>query len=227
MTDDAPVMDAPVRVMLVDDDALVRSGLQLLLGNEATIRVVAEAADGADVPAQLDLHSVDVMLMDLRMPRVDGIEATRRVLQRPEPRPRVLVLTTFDDDELVLGALQAGADGFLLKHTAPTDIIAAIHAVHAGDAVLSPSITRSLVQQVSAGSAGDAAARATTTKRLADLTDREREVADAVARGASNADIAAELHMSVATVKAHITKLFAKLGVQNRVQLALLIHDAR
>jgi DNA-binding NarL/FixJ family response regulator len=163
--------------------------------------------------------------MDLRMPRVDGIAATRRVLSRVNP-PRVLVLTTFDDDELVYGALEAGADGFLLKHTAPAQIVAAIEAVHAGDAVLSPSVTRRLVERVSGTNTQTAAERSAIAARLATLTDREVEVARAIAQARSNAQIATDLHMSVATVKAHVTRLFTKLDVDNRVQLALLVHDA-
>ena len=197
----------------------------MLLGGSASIRVVAEAEDGADVPGLLDLHTIDVVLMDLRMPRVDGIAATRQLVARANP-PRVLVLTTFDDDELLFGALEAGADGFLLKHTPPAEIVAAIGAVHAGDAVLSPSVTRRLVARVAGDGARPESERAALAALVATLTERELDVARAIAQGRANAQIAADLHMSVATVKAHVTRLFAKLGADNRVQLALLVHDA-
>lgn len=141
-----------IRLLLVDDDPLVRSGLRMLFGGTPSLRIVAEAADGAEVPGLLDLHTIDVILMDLRMPRVDGIAATRQVVARANA-PRILVLTTFDDDELLYGALEAGADGFLLKHTSPEQIVAAIEAVHAGDAVLSPSVTRRLVARVTGSAA--------------------------------------------------------------------------
>ena len=215
----------PIRLLLVDDDPLVRSGLRMLFGGTPSLRIVAEADDGADVPGLLDLHTIDVVLMDLRMPRVDGIAATRHVLSRANA-PRVLVLTTFDDDELLYGALEAGADGFLLKHTSPEEIVAAIEAVHAGDAVLSPSVTRRLVARVTGANTRPASERSAVITRLATLTDREIDVARAIAQARSNAQIATDLHMSVATVKAHVTRLFAKLDVDNRVQLALLVHDA-
>jgi DNA-binding NarL/FixJ family response regulator len=214
-----------IRLLLVDDDPLVRSGLRMLFGGTPSLRIVAEAEDGADVPGLLDLHTIDVVLMDLRMPRVDGIAATRQVRARANA-PRVLVLTTFDDDELLYGALEAGADGFLLKHTSPEEIVAAIEAVHAGDAVLSPSVTRRLMERVTAGAARPASERSVIVARLATLSGRELDVARAIAQGRSNAQIATDLHMSVATVKAHVTRLFAKLDVDNRVQLALLVHDA-
>ena len=214
-----------IRLLVVDDDPLVRSGLRMLFGGTPSLRIVAEAEDGADVPGLLDLHTIDVVLMDLRMPRADGIAATRHVLSRAHA-PRVLVLTTFDDDDLLYGALEAGADGFLLKHTSPEEIVAAIEAVHAGEAVLSPSVTRRLVERVTGTNARPASERSAVIARLATLSDRELDVARAVAQGRSNAQVATDLHMSVATVKAHVTRLFAKLDVDNRVQLALLVHDA-
>jgi DNA-binding NarL/FixJ family response regulator len=214
----------PIRVLLVDDDALVRSGLRMLLAGAEGIEVVGEADDGRGVLPALDLHRPDVVLMDIRMPLLDGIEATRLVRSQPEP-PAVLVLTTFDADELVLRALRAGAAGFLLKHAAPGEIVQAIESVHAGEGMVSPAIARRLIALV-AGE-GDAAERRTAAReRLETLTDREREVALAVGRGQPNATIAAELHMSVATVKAHVSRLLAKLGVDNRVQIALLVQDA-
>jgi DNA-binding NarL/FixJ family response regulator len=217
-------VDAVIRVLLVDDDALVRSGLRLMLAGADGIEVVGEADDGRGVLAAVDAHHPDVVLMDIRMPQVDGIAATRLLRGQPRP-PAVLVLTTFDADELVLRALQAGAAGFLLKDTPPAEIVRAIGSVHAGDGMLSPAIARRLIALV-AGE-GDAAERqARARERMAALTEREREVALAVGRGRANAEIARELHMSVATVKAHVSRLLAKLEVDNRVQIALLVHDA-
>jgi DNA-binding NarL/FixJ family response regulator len=210
-----------VRVLLVDDDALVRSALTMMLDGADGIRVVAEADDGAGVPAALDAHPVDVVLMDLRMPRVDGITATARVRARPDP-PDVLVLTTFDADEGVLRALRAGASGFLLKDTPPADLVAAVLRVAAGDPVLSPRITRRLMDRAAGGSGDRDRARAA----LARLSARERDVAAAIGRGASNAEVAAALHMGVATVKAHVSHILLKLGLSNRTQIALLVHDA-
>jgi len=214
----------PVRVLLVDDDALVRSGLRMMLAGAATIEVVGEADDGRGVLAAVDRHRPDVVLMDIRMPELDGIAATRLLRGQPAP-PEVLVLTTFDADELVLQALRAGAAGFLLKDTPPAEIVRAIELVAAGESMLSPGVTRQLIALVAGD--GEAAARGERARaRLAALSPREREVAEAVGRGAANAEIAAELHMSVATVKAHVSRLLAKLEVDNRVQIALLVQDA-
>jgi DNA-binding NarL/FixJ family response regulator len=220
----ARVSDALIRVLLVDDDALVRSGLKMMLSGAEGIAVVGEADDGRGVLAALDLHRPDVVLMDLRMPQLDGIAATRLVRAQPDP-PAVLVLTTFDADELVLRALQAGASGFLLKDTPPPEIVRAIELVHAGDAMLSPTVARRLIALV-AGDGESATRRDRARERLALLSAREHEVALGVGRGQANADIAAELHMSVATVKAHVSKLLAKLELDNRVQIALLVQDA-
>jgi DNA-binding NarL/FixJ family response regulator len=213
-----------IRVVLVDDDALVRSGLRMLLAGAAGIEVVGEADDGRGVLAAVDRHRPDVVLMDIRMPQLDGIAATRLLRTQPEP-PAVIVLTTFDADELVLRALQAGAAGFLLKDTPPAEIVRAIELVHAGDGILSPTVTRRLIALV-AGNDDAAARQATARERLAALSAREHEVALAVGQGRANAEIAAELHMSVATVKAHVSRLLAKLGLDNRVQIALLVQDA-
>ncbi len=213
-----------VRVLIVDDDALVRSGLRMMLAGAETIEVVGEAADGREVLPELDRHRPDVLLMDIRMPQLDGIAATRLVRAQPDP-PAVLVLTTFDADELVLRALRAGAAGFLLKDTPPAEIVRAIELVHAGDGMLSPAVTRRLIDLV-AGDGGASERRERAGEALAALSAREHEVAMAVGRGASNAEIASELHMSVATVKAHVSRLLAKLGVENRVQVALLVQDA-
>ena len=215
-----------VRVLIVDDDALVRSGLRLMLSGSDRVDVVAEADDGSGVLAEVDAHRPDVVLMDLRMPKVDGLAATELLRRQPRP-PRVLVLTTFDADELVLRALRAGADGFLLKDTPPAEIVKAIELVAGGDGILSPGIARQLIEHVAAEGAGTDARRADARHRLDELTEREREVARAIGQGKSNADIAAELYMSVATVKAHVTRVLSKLGVENRVQIALLVQDAR
>jgi len=213
-----------IRVLLVDDDPLVRSGLRMLLAGAADIEVVGEAEDGGGVLAAVDRHRPDVVLMDIRMPRVDGIAATRLLRGQPDP-PAVIVLTTFDADELVLRALRAGAAGFLLKDTPPAEIVRAVELVHAGDGMLSPGVTRRLISLVAGD--GDAGARHERARELFDrLSAREREVALAVGRGLANAEIAAELHMSVATVKAHVSRLLTKLEVQNRVQIALLVQDA-
>jgi len=217
-------MTRPIRVLLVDDDALVLSGLKLMLGGAEQVAVVGEAHDGRGVLPAADLHHPDVVLMDIRMPGVDGIAATRLLRTQPSP-PQVIVLTTFDADELVLRALHAGAAGFLLKDSRPADIVRAIEAVHAGDGSLSPSIARRLIAMVAGDS--DAAARQRHAQRqLASLTPRELQVATAVSQGCSSAEIAARLQMSVATVKAHVSRLLAKLGAENRVQIALLVESA-
>ncbi|MCW3010353.1 MAG: two component transcriptional regulator, LuxR family [Solirubrobacterales bacterium] len=213
-----------IRVLLVDDDALVRSGLRLMLAGAANLEVVAEAADGSEVLAAVDLHRPDVVLMDLRMPCLDGIAATRLLTAQPAA-PAVLVLTTFDADELVLRALQAGAAGFLLKDTPPAEIVRAIELVHAGDAVLSPAVTRRLIGMVAGDT--DAGARADRARaQLATLSPREHDVALAVGEGRGNAEIAAALHLSVATVKGHVSRLLDKLEADNRVQVALLVQEA-
>ena len=212
-----------IRVLIVDDDALVRAGLSMMLAGTDDIRVVAEASDGAEVESAVDAYQPDVVLMDIRMPGMDGLAATERLRAR-EDAPQVIVLTTFDADDHVLRALRAGAAGFLLKDTPPPEIMRGIRLVAAGEAMLSPAVTRRLIEHV----ADDGlAARRTRARELLDrLTDREREVAIAIGQGKSNADIAAELYMSVATVKAHVSRLLAKLELGNRVQIALLAHDA-
>jgi len=220
-----PVPEAsPIRVLLVDDDPLVRAGLTMMLAGARSLQVVGEAEDGRGVLAAVDLHHPDVILMDIRMPRLDGIAATRLVCARPRP-PAVLVLTTFDADQLVLRALQAGAAGFLLKDCPPADIVRAIETVHAGDGSLSPAIARRLIALV-AGEPAAAARQEQARHALAALTPREQEVATAVAQGLSNADIAARLYLSQATVKAHVSRLLVKLEVANRVQIALLVQGS-
>jgi DNA-binding NarL/FixJ family response regulator len=213
-----------IRVVLVDDDALVRSGLRMMLAGASSIEVVGEADDGREALGAVDRHRPDVVLMDIRMPQVDGIAATRLLRSQPDP-PVVLVLTTFDADELVLRALRAGAAGFLLKDTPPTEIVRAIELVAAGDSMLSPAVTRQLIALVAGDSDADVR-RDGARELLATLSAREHEVALAVGQGRSNAEIAAELHMSVATVKAHVSRLLSKLDVDNRVQIALLVQDA-
>jgi DNA-binding NarL/FixJ family response regulator len=216
-------VSSPVRVLIVDDDALVRAGLSMMLAGSEHVRVVAEAADGGQVAAAVSAYRPDVVLMDIRMPGVDGLAATEQLRARADA-PQVIVLTTFDADEYVLRALRAGAAGFLLKDTPPPEIVRAIQLVAAGEAMLSPAVTRRLIQHVADD--GAASRRAQARERLDRLTDREREVAIAIGHGKSNAEIAAELYMSVATVKAHVSRLLQKLDLDNRVQIALLAHDA-
>ncbi|SHN44319.1 response regulator transcription factor [Cryptosporangium aurantiacum] len=212
-----------IRLAIVDDDPLVRAGLRMLLAAASDIEIVAEAADGAEAAVAVDAHSPDVVLMDIRMPKVDGLIATERLRSRAN-RPHVIVLTTFSADDYVLRALRAGASGFLLKDTPPRDLIQAVRTIVAGDAMLSPSITKQLIEHVADPGAGARQQDART--RLARLTAREREVAQAVGRGRSNAEIAADLRMSVPTVKAHVSRLLTKLDATNRVQIALVVHDA-
>lgn len=220
--DGAAVRTGRTRILVVDDDPLVRSALTLMLGGSGDLEVVGEAADGREALARARDLRPHLVLMDIRMPRMDGLTAAAALLADPQP-PRVIVLTTFDADEHVVAALRAGADGFLLKDTPPPQIVEAIGKVMAGEPMLSPSVTRALMERVAeAPDRRTAEARA----RLARLTGREREVADAVGRGLSNAEIGAALHLSVPTVKAHVSRLFEKLDATNRVQIAICIHDA-
>jgi DNA-binding NarL/FixJ family response regulator len=213
----------PVRLLVVDDDPLVRSALVLMLGGQPDLTVVGEASDGHEALRKVDELRPGVVLMDIRMPRMSGLEATRALHQRPDP-PHVIVLTTFDADEHVVGALASGADGFLLKDTPPPQILEAIRAVADGDPMLSPSVTRTLIERIRDNSGDDRADVARV--RLGVLTGREQDVALAVGRGLTNAEIARELHLSVPTVKAHVSRLFDKLQVTNRVQIAICVHDA-
>ncbi|MCX4917834.1 response regulator [Streptomyces sp. NPDC060011] len=212
-----------IRLVLVDDDPLVRAGLALMMGGAEDVEIVGEAADGAEVEELVDRTRPDVVLMDIRMPNVDGLTATERLRARKEA-PQVVVLTTFHADDQVLRALRAGAAGFVLKDTPPAEILDAVRRVAAGDPVLSPTVTRQLMEHA-AGSSADAR-KSGARSRIAVLNEREREVAVAVGRGGSNADIAAELFMSVATVKTHVSRILAKLDLNNRVQVALLTYDA-
>jgi DNA-binding NarL/FixJ family response regulator len=212
-----------IRVLVVDDDALVRAGLSMVLGGVEEIAIVGEAADGTEVAQAVAKHEPDVVLMDIRMPGMDGLAATELLRANDDP-PEVIVLTTFEVGDDVLRALRAGASGFLLKDTPPADIVRAVRAVAAGDPMLSPTVTRRLIGHVTDGRIGDRQRRA--REQLDRLTDREREVAVAVGLGKSNAEIGRELYMSVATVKAHVSRLLEKLEYNNRVQIALLAHDA-
>jgi DNA-binding NarL/FixJ family response regulator len=212
-----------IRLLLVDDDPLVRAGLALMLGGADDVEIVGEAADGDEVGALVDRTRPDVVLMDIRMPVVDGLTATERLRARADA-PQVVVLTTFHADEQVLRALRAGAAGFVLKDTPPAEILDAVRRVAAGDPVLSPAVTRRLMER--AVGTGPDTRRTRARARVDTLNDREREVAVAVGRGMANAEIATHLFMSVATVKAHVSRILAKLGLNNRVQIALLTYDA-
>ncbi|MFJ8489954.1 response regulator [Streptomyces sp. NPDC094038] len=212
-----------IRLLLVDDDPLVRAGLALMMGGAGDIEIVGEGADGDEVEALVDRTHPDVVLMDIRMPSVDGLTATERLRARADA-PQVVVLTTFHADEQVVHALRAGAAGFVLKDTPPAEIVAAVRRVAAGEPVLSPAVTRQLMAHAAGARADTRQARA--RDRLTALNDREREVAVAVGRGLANAEIATGLFMSVATVKAHVSRILAKLGLNNRVQIALLAYDA-
>jgi DNA-binding NarL/FixJ family response regulator len=211
-----------IRLLLVDDEELVRSGLRMILQSSGDIEVVAEAADGAQAVEQVRRHRPDVVLMDIRMPTLDGLAATRELTALPDP-PRIIVLTTFELDEYVHTALRHGAVGFLLKDTPPRDLIQAVRTVAAGNAMLSPTVIKRLLAEF-ATRGGAQALRA--RQQLDALTEREREVVVAVAQGLSNAEIGRRLFMSEATVKAHVSRVLAKLGMSNRVQAAILAHDA-
>ena len=211
-----------IRVVLVDDEQLVRSGLRMILESAGDIEVVGEAADGGGAVEQVRLHRPDAVLMDIRMPAMDGLAATRELTALPDP-PKVIMLTTFELDEYVHTALEHGAVGFLLKDTPPRDLIQAVRTVADGNAMLAPSVTRRLIAEFAArGGTRAVAAR----RRLEALTGRELEVVVAVAQGLSNAEIGRRLFMSEATVKAHVSSILAKLGMTSRVQAAILAHDA-
>ena len=214
----------PVRVLLVDDDALVRAGLTMMLGAFDSIEVVGAVADGAEVPAAVNTHRPDVVLMDIRMPGVDGLTATESLRARRDP-PEVIVLTTFDTDAHVLRAVRAGASGFLLKHTAPDEIARSVRRVAAGEPMLSPEVLRRMMTFVATAGGGPARDRARAA--LGRLSPGERGVALLVAQGRTNQEIGAALAMSTATVKAYMSRILTKLELTNRVQVALLVHDAR
>ncbi|MFD3563814.1 response regulator [Streptomyces sp. NPDC058686] len=217
----------PVRVVIVDDEQLVRLALRLVIDGEPDLTVVAEAADGDAAITVVDEQRPDVVLMDIRMPGRDGLSTTRELLTRPAP-PRVLMLTTFDSDDLVLGALRAGALGFVLKDTAPARILDAVRTVAAGNPVLSPAATARVIDAATGPQSAEArrSSRDAARQQLSALSERELETARAIADGLGNPEIAERLGISVATVKAHTGSLFAKLAVENRVQIALLVRDA-
>jgi DNA-binding NarL/FixJ family response regulator len=210
-----------VRVLVVDDDDLMRAGLRGVLSSDAGIEVVGEAADGRDVAHRTRLLHPDVVLMDVRMPDLDGISATQQLLAA-FPDVKVVILTTFEQDDYIFGALRAGASGFLLKRTAPEDLVAAVHTIAAGDSLLSPPVTRRVIARMAEQPEPDAA----TGARLGELTPREREVLALVARGLSNAEIAGELIIEESTVKTHVKRLLAKLGVRDRVQAVILAYES-
>ncbi|MFL6113470.1 MAG: response regulator [Catenulispora sp.] len=219
-TPEAPAAD-PIRIVLVDDQELLRTGFRMVLNSQPDMAVVGEAADGQ---AALDLMrtlEADVVLMDVRMPRLDGVAATRELVVRGE-RPRVLMLTTFDLDEYAFAALKAGASGFLLKDVPPPDLLAAIRAVHSGEAVVAPSTTRRLLDKFAPllPSGSEPA-----PPELTVLTDREHEVLLLVAQGMSNAEIASKLFLSEATVKTHVGRILMKLGLRDRVQAVVLAYE--
>ena len=214
----------PVRVLLVDDDALVRAGLTMMLAAFDGIEVAGAVADGTEVAAAVNTHRPDVVLMDIRMPGLDGLTATETLRGRRDA-PEVIVLTTFDTDEHVLRALRAGASGFLLKHTPPQQIAQAVRRVAAGEPMMSPEVLRTMIGLVAATGADPARERARAA--LERLSPGEREVALLIAEGRTNQEIASALLMSTATVKAYVSRIFTKLSLTNRVQIALLVSDAR
>jgi DNA-binding NarL/FixJ family response regulator len=213
-------MTAPLRVVVADDQALVRTGFRMIL-TEDGIEVVGEATNGAEAIEAVRRTRPDVVLMDIRMPEMDGLEATRRILTGASSEPRVIMLTTFDLDHYVYAALSAGASGFLLKDVTPEHLVAAVRMVRSGDALLAPAITRRLVERF----AGRSAETAKIHRDLSTLTPRELEVLRLLARGLSNAELAADLHLSEATVKTHVARILAKLGLRDRVQAVVVAYE--
>ena len=215
---------APVRVLIVDDDALVRAGLSMMLSGFEGISVVGQVADGTEVVPAVNQHRPDVVLMDIRMPQLDGLAATEHLRSRRDP-PEVIILTTFDTDSHIQRAMRVGASGFLLKHTPPPQIAQAIRLVASGEPMLSPEVLRRMMGYVAQSGADPRRDRA--RQMLALLSNREREVARLVGQGRTNSEIGGELLMSVATVKAYVSRILTKLDLNNRVQIALLVHDSR
>ncbi|GMA32075.1 response regulator [Litorihabitans aurantiacus] len=217
---------APIRVALVDDQQLVRAGFAMVIGSQPDMEVVLEAGDGSQAVRLLPSYDVDVVLMDVRMPGLDGIAATQQVLDAPRPAgraaPRIVILTTFDLDEYVFAAIKAGASGFLLKDTLPDEMLSAIRTVHAGDAVIAPSSTRRLIEHVATTVP---AAERTPSSVLDQLTEREREVLELIARGRTNAEIAGDLFVAEATVKTHVGRILAKLNARDRVQIVVTAYE--
>ncbi len=212
---------AQIRVLVVDDQDLVRAGFCVILDAAEGVRVVGEAGNGAEAVAAARALDPDVVLMDIRMPGMDGLEATRQIAGRAEGGPKIVILTTFDLDDYVYEALRAGASGFLLKDAPRHDLIAAVRAAAAGDAMLAPSVTRLVIETF----ARRPPAMAPSPSRLASLTARERDILGLIARGRSNAEIAADLVVSEATVKTHVSRLLAKLGLRDRVQAVILAYE--
>jgi DNA-binding NarL/FixJ family response regulator len=215
------VSELPVRVLLVDDDDLMRAGLRAVISSDENIEVVEEAGDGRAAVARTRELGPDVILMDVRMPDLDGISATREILAT-SPEVKVVILTTFEQDDYIFGALSAGASGFLLKRTRPEDLIAAIHSIAAGDSLLSPSVTRRVIARMAHRPAPDTSAK----QRLDELTPREREVLELVARGFSNREIAADLVIEESTVKSHVKRILMKLHLRDRVQAVIFAYES-
>jgi DNA-binding NarL/FixJ family response regulator len=211
----------PIRVLLVDDDALMRAGLAAILSSDTDVEVVGEAADGRAAVEQVGRLQPELVLMDIRMPEVDGIAATREVVA-VAPDVRVVILTTFEEDDYIFGALTAGASGFLLKRTSPERLIEAIKAVAAGDSLLSPSVTRRVIDRMAALPSGEAV----LDRRVEQLTTREREVLEQLARGLSNAEIAEILVIEESTVKTHVKRILMKLGLRDRVQAVIFAYES-
>ena len=207
-------------VLIADDQALVRGGFKMILETQPDIDVVAEAQDGVDAVEQVEAHRPDVVLMDVRMPRLDGVAATRRILAK-HPETRVLVLTTFDEDEIVYEAFRAGASGFLLKTVPPTRLADAVRTIAAGEELLAPTVTRRLIETFLSTSRPPA-----TSYGLENLTDRERQVLELIGRGLSNSEIANHLVISEATVKTHVNRVFSKLQLRDRVQAVVLTYES-
>lgn len=216
-------LDRALRIALVDDQPLVRAGFAMVIDSQPDMEVIVQAADGIDAVEQLRARTVNVVLMDVRMPRMDGIEATARLLEqtRSDQAPKIIVLTTFDLDEYVVAAIRAGASGFLLKDAQPEDLLTAIRTVHRGDAVIAPSATRRLLERVVSTPEPDER----DTSVLAPLTEREREVLVLIGRGCSNQEIGGQLFVAEATVKTHVGRVLAKLGARDRVQAVIIAFE--
>jgi len=215
------VIEPPVRVLLVDDDDLMRAGLRAVLSSDETVNVVGEASDGRAAVNEVRRERPEVVLMDVRMPNLDGIAATRELLAA-SPDVKVVILTTFEQDDYIFDALTAGASGFLLKRTSPEELIAAIHAVAAGDSLLSPSVTRRVIDRMTEYPAADGA----LADPLTELTPREREVLEQLARGLSNTEIATALVIEESTVKTHVKRILMKLRLRDRVQAVIFAYES-